>query len=195
MCFWGQGASWLVKHKEGQLRRIWVIAHSPLTNTARTPTAKSCLGNTSPLNLPPNLTSIGRCRALSKFLWLSHLFVAYAWRCIYVLHMREGARTGPKDTALEKKSGPSFEQHTKNKGWSGSEKLPPIIPICDDFLRFRRESRPASWVDFFKIVFLELYVLFLEFRGKSTQLAGRLFFKIPEIPNSNFQKCWFSRPS
>ncbi len=48
---------------------------------------------------------------------------------------------------------------------------------------------------FFSNHFFWNYTFFFEMLIFSTQLAGRFFFKIPEIPNSNFQKCWFSRPS
>ncbi len=41
--------------------------------------------------------------------------------------------------------------------WRAAERPP---RICDDFLRFRRESRPASWVDFFKTYFLESIISF-----------------------------------
>ena len=44
--------------------------------------------------------------------------------------------------------------------WRAAERPP---RICDDFLRFRRESRPASWVVFFKSIFLKL-IIFSEIR-------------------------------
>ncbi len=44
---------------------------------------------------------------------------------------------------------------------------------------------------FFSNPFFKIIRSFFEMLIFSTQLAGRLFFKIPEIPNSNFQKCWF----
>ena len=46
---------------------------------------------------------------------------------------------------------------------------------------------------FFSNPFFKIIRSFFEMLIFSTQLAGRLFFKIPEIPNSNFQKCWFSK--
>ncbi len=55
--------------------------------------------------------------------------------------------------------------------WRAAERPP---RICEDFLRFRRESRPASWVDFFKIIFLKLNVFFEKYTSKK---------QIPEIPN------------
>ncbi len=61
--------------------------------------------------------------------------------------------------------------------WRAAERPP---RICDDFLRFRRESRPASWVDFFKIIFLKL-TIFLNFwnsEKKVAQLAGSIFSKL-----------------
>ncbi len=42
--------------------------------------------------------------------------------------------------------------------WKAAERPP---RICDDFQRFRRESRPASWAVFFKSIFLKLYVFLL----------------------------------
>ncbi len=41
--------------------------------------------------------------------------------------------------------------------WRAAERPP---RICEDFQRFRRESRPASWVVFFKSIFLELNAFF-----------------------------------